>query len=117
LKLIRPDLSFGRDAIQRLVQCAWPGNIRQLENTIQNAAILARRSVIGADDIRLQSTAIPRDATVLQRPGRCRRQRQYGVSAQVILRRIEALARSVENSVGDRGIHSAIRARNQHARR
>jgi hypothetical protein len=34
-----------------------------------------------------------------------------------ILRRIEALASSAENSVGDRGIHSAVRARNQHARR
>jgi DNA-binding NtrC family response regulator len=64
LKLNRPDLSFSRDAIQRLVQCAWPGNIRQLENTIQNAAILVKRSVIGADDIRLQSTAIPRNAPV-----------------------------------------------------
>ena len=35
----------------------WPGNIRELENAIERAALLAERAVITADDLRLGDAA------------------------------------------------------------
>lgn len=40
---------FSRDAIQLIGQYAWPGNIRQLENTIQSIVILNDGETITAD--------------------------------------------------------------------
>ncbi len=53
-RLGRPDLSIGADALRRMTHCPWPGNIRQLENTLHNAVLLAPGPVIGPDDIRLR---------------------------------------------------------------
>jgi transcriptional regulator with GAF, ATPase, and Fis domain len=63
-KLGRADLSLGPDALRRLIQHPWPGNIRELENTIHNAALLARASVIGAGDIRLRPQMRQPDAEI-----------------------------------------------------
>ncbi|MEM9692515.1 MAG: sigma 54-interacting transcriptional regulator, partial [Myxococcota bacterium] len=42
----------GDDAIELLAQHAWPGNIRELENTLRTAALFAETSRLGAADIR-----------------------------------------------------------------
>jgi transcriptional regulator with GAF, ATPase, and Fis domain len=39
------------DALRLLSQCNWPGNIRQLENVIEHAVVLAESSVIQVDDL------------------------------------------------------------------
>jgi DNA-binding NtrC family response regulator len=41
------------EAQKLLVRYNWPGNIRELENAIERAALLAESSVIHADDLRL----------------------------------------------------------------
>ncbi|HKK53558.1 MAG TPA: sigma 54-interacting transcriptional regulator, partial [Myxococcota bacterium] len=41
-------IRFGDDALKRLGQLGWPGNIRQLRNVVERASILAD-DVIGAD--------------------------------------------------------------------
>jgi two-component system response regulator HydG len=41
------------DAQKLLTRYNWPGNIRELENAIERAALLAETSVIKADDLRL----------------------------------------------------------------
>jgi DNA-binding NtrC family response regulator len=41
------------DAQKMLMRYNWPGNIRELENAIERAALLAESHLIGADDLRL----------------------------------------------------------------
>jgi DNA-binding NtrC family response regulator len=42
---------FAKDAMERLLAYAWPGNIRELESTVTRAALSARDSLIRASDI------------------------------------------------------------------
>jgi transcriptional regulator with PAS, ATPase and Fis domain len=44
-------------ALRRLAAYAWPGNVRQLENVLARAMVLASNDVIGAEDIELPSAA------------------------------------------------------------
>jgi DNA-binding NtrC family response regulator len=41
------------EALKLLMRYNWPGNIRELENTIERAALLAENRLIEADDLRL----------------------------------------------------------------
>ena len=52
------------DALKLLMRYHWPGNIRELENAIERAMLLADNSQIGAVDLRLGETVTssPRDA-------------------------------------------------------
>lgn len=43
--------SIKADAMQALVTYQWPGNIRELENTIERLVILSRGDEIGVDDL------------------------------------------------------------------
>ncbi len=50
VKLNRGDLVFDDSALARLAQHDWPGNIRELQNVIERAAILAQTPVVEIDD-------------------------------------------------------------------
>ena len=39
------------EAAARLLHHAWPGNVRELRNAMERAAAMARRPVVGADDL------------------------------------------------------------------
>ena len=47
------DIAISEPARQVLLDYGWPGNIRELENTIHYAMIVCRDGVIRADDLRL----------------------------------------------------------------
>ena len=69
-------LRLGADALDRLLAYAWHGNIRELENAMERAAILSRGDTVGADDLpphiaaRLDLGAPP-SAPAPDEPGRC----------------------------------------------
>lgn len=49
--------TFSPDSIQKLLGHDWPGNIRELENKVRQAILLAPGDTVGADAIELQSEA------------------------------------------------------------
>jgi DNA-binding NtrC family response regulator/predicted hydrocarbon binding protein len=59
----RPDLKFSQDLKQALLDCAWPGNVRQLRGVIEHAVIMAEGDMLGIE-------ALPEDvlATRWRRP-------------------------------------------------
>ncbi len=55
-RLAKPGLSISPDALRLLVTLPWEGNVRELENTIERAAILCNNNRIEADDVQPEST-------------------------------------------------------------
>jgi DNA-binding NtrC family response regulator len=49
----RPELTLGEAARATLGAHSWPGNIRELENVIHNAVLLAKGSVVQASELKL----------------------------------------------------------------
>jgi two-component system response regulator HydG len=49
----RPDLTLSADARSRLLDYAWPGNVRQMRNVIDSAVVLADGDTIQSEDIGL----------------------------------------------------------------
>lgn len=51
----KPVAQLDADAMQALMQYNWPGNIRELEHTIERAVLLAHGDTIGPEDLNLRS--------------------------------------------------------------
>src|SRR5262249_22176728 len=56
-KEYRRKLQFGQDAALALAAYGWPGNIRELENVVQRAVIMARGKFIEPGDLALDVPA------------------------------------------------------------
>ena len=55
-----PSKSFSKEALEKLLQHPWFGNVRELENTIERAVVLSDKPVIEASDLQdLDETKIP----------------------------------------------------------
>ena len=50
----RPGLTFGPDSVRALNSHTWPGNIRELQNRVQRAAIMAEGRRVTAADLELE---------------------------------------------------------------
>jgi len=53
----RPSMTLLPDALRAIEQCRWPGNVRQLENVIKRAVIMAEGRSIAATDLELPESA------------------------------------------------------------
>jgi two-component system response regulator PilR (NtrC family) len=49
----RPRRRLSRDALERLEQFAWPGNVRQLEHVLLHACVMADGELLEEDDLAL----------------------------------------------------------------
>jgi DNA-binding NtrC family response regulator len=58
-KYNKPSLKINQQAHEKLLKYAWPGNIRELQHTIEKAVILSESNVIKPDDLYLRkNTAV-----------------------------------------------------------
>ena len=62
----KPGLTFAPDAVRALSLHAWPGNIRELQNRVQRAAIMAEGKRISAADLELADAASARHPQTLR---------------------------------------------------
>ena len=58
-----PRKRLSREALQRVMQHPWPGNVRQLRHALESAAVLSEGEVIEADAIPLPGAAEPRPSS------------------------------------------------------
>lgn len=53
-KYKKPDIKLNRQSVEKLLSYSWPGNIRELQHTIEKAVILCESSVLKPDDLYLK---------------------------------------------------------------
>jgi DNA-binding NtrC family response regulator len=51
-------LKFNSEALEELSRYAWPGNIRELQHTVEKAVILSESLTIKPDDLMLKVSSI-----------------------------------------------------------
>ncbi|MCU1305507.1 MAG: sigma-54-dependent Fis family transcriptional regulator, partial [Acidobacteriaceae bacterium] len=56
LDVLRPDVTLSSDAINALKSYSWPGNIRELRNTLERAVLLGNHNDLQREDIDFQFT-------------------------------------------------------------
>ncbi len=56
-KYNKPDLKINMQAYDKLLNYSWPGNIRELQHTIEKTVILSDSNIIKPDDLYLRQTA------------------------------------------------------------
>lgn len=53
-KYAKPELKISKHALDKLTDYSWPGNIRELQNTIEKAVILSEDNIIKPEDLFLR---------------------------------------------------------------
>ena len=56
-----PQKNLSGEAFAKLTSYSWPGNIRELENVLENAIVLSSSDIIYAEDIRLENETTKTD--------------------------------------------------------
>jgi len=64
--LAKEHLQISPDALRLLMNLPWEGNVRELENTIERAAILCDNDVIEPEDVQPESIAVDSNASWTQ---------------------------------------------------
>ncbi len=97
-----PPARIAEEAMQTLISYDWPGNVRQLEHTVERAVIMARGGVITSQHLRLDDTEELSFVDINQRL-------QRGESLPQVVADVEQkmLGRALERNGGNR--HAASR--------
>jgi len=74
-ELVSKVRGFTASAISAIKRYHWPGNIREMENRIKKALVLADKALLGPDDLGINSDELPAILTLAE--ARERWQRQY----------------------------------------
>jgi len=53
-KYKKPDIKINRQSVDKLLSYAWPGNIRELQHTIEKSVILSESAVLRPEDLYLK---------------------------------------------------------------
>ncbi|MCB1044143.1 MAG: sigma-54-dependent Fis family transcriptional regulator [Acidobacteria bacterium] len=105
-------VDFSADALEALNHHPWDGNVRELENCIRRATVLAKGSLINESDLFLSGTIVLSEEDRQQQAHieRALRQaggqvaqaaRELGVSRQALYRKMDKYGISVERTVRD----------------
>jgi two-component system NtrC family response regulator len=62
----RPGLNFSQDALAMIENHSWPGNVREMENCIKRAVIMADGAQITAEDLGLSNEQVEEEAINLR---------------------------------------------------
>jgi DNA-binding NtrC family response regulator len=65
-ELGRPPLLLERDAEETLAGYAWPGNIRELKNVLERAALFCDGPALGRRELRFEATALAAEGGTLE---------------------------------------------------
>lgn len=85
------------DALRRLQQHSWPGNIRDLENVIERSVRLARQDVLDADDLMIGEPVTSTDPLdILPEP-----QEGFSLEGYLTSARKQLLLRALETAKGN----------------
>ena len=90
-------------AVDKLLGYDWPGNIRQLQNVVERAVVMAQGSVITAEEIDFSSGSVRRTVDISQ-------SLRDGASLAELLATVEreAIAEAIARSNGDREAAAAL---------
>lgn len=99
-KMPRPELDLSPAAVEALASYRWPGNLRELHNALERAAILSRNEVITAEDLpeNIYKCRVPLHASCASAT------RLKDVEREHILRAL-AESRTLANAAGALGIN------------
>ncbi len=79
---LKRKVRFSPEALEAIVKYQWPGNIRELENKVHRAVIMATSRIIGSADLDLKPSAVI-DALPTLREARDQSERRLIVNALV----------------------------------
>jgi len=94
----RPGLTFASDAARALNSHVWPGNIRELQNRVQRAAIMAEGKRVTAADLELADGPDPK-----QRPQTLREAREQ-IERQVVEEALRRHGGKITSAAAELGV-------------
>lgn len=93
-RLGRPQLRLAEDTLATLMDYPWPGNIRELENTLHNAVLLSRETIIAPQHLRLNPVVRDTQPASELALDRFLRQQLRADSGQIYQRVLDSLVRN-----------------------